>query len=261
MSLSMQHFVFAVNLVNKISFNGENWVLDTGATDHIIHSITLFTKITSTISTFIQLPDGEKVTVIHMGTIQVTSTLTLENVLCVPSFSFNLISVNKLTKSLSCCLVFLSNFCFIQDLSCWKTIKVGKLHNNLYLLQALPDCTSISRASSILQFVFSSLVHSISTVPVLSKPYLWHLRLGHVSDNKLSNLHNHLPNIIQFQSKKDCVLCPIVKQKKLPFPSFNHISHNAFDIVHCDVWGRFVKSTQEGYKYFLTLVNDTTRST
>ena len=146
----MQHFMFVVNPVNKTAFNDETWVLDTRATNHTIHSITLFTKITSSISTFVQLPNGEKVTVTHMGTIQVTSSLVLENVLCVPFLSFNLISIRKLTKSLSCCLVFLSNFCFIQDLSCWKMIGMGKLHNNLYLLQASPDCTSISRASSIL---------------------------------------------------------------------------------------------------------------
>ena len=135
------------------------------------------------------------------------------------------------------------------------------MHNNLYLLQVSPDCKSISGVSSILQSVFDSLVNSVSNVLVVSKPFLWHLRLGHVSDNKLNTLHNHLPDVIQFQSNKDCVLCPIAKQKKLPFPSFNHISSNAFDIVHCDVWGPFVKPTQEGFKYFLTLVDDATRST
>jgi len=86
----------------------------------------------------------------HIGTIQVTSTLVLENFLCVPSFSFNLISISKLTKSLSCCLVFLSNFCSIQDLSYWKMIGVGKLHNNLYLLQASTNYKFVSGVSSIL---------------------------------------------------------------------------------------------------------------
>ena len=74
-------------------------------------------------------------------------------------------------------------------------------------------------------------------------------------------MHNSLPDVIQFRSNKNCVLYPIAKQKKLHFPSFNHIFDNAFDIVHCDVWSPFVKSTQEGYKYFLTLVDDATRST
>ncbi|XP_023920081.1 uncharacterized protein LOC112031589 [Quercus suber] len=176
MYLSMQHSVFAVNPVNMTAFNGETWVLDTGATDHIIHSISLFTKITSSISTFVQLPNGEKVTVTHIGTIQITSTLVLEN-----------------------------------DLACWKTIGVGKLHNNLYLLQAPSDCRSLSGAPSILQSIFNSLVHSVSSFPIVSKSYLWHLRLGHVSDSKLSALHNHFPDVIQFQSNKNCVLCPIAK--------------------------------------------------
>lgn len=68
-----------MNPVHKTAFNSETWVLDTGATDHIIHSVTLFTKITSSISTSVQLPNGEKVAVTHIGTIQITSTLILEN--------------------------------------------------------------------------------------------------------------------------------------------------------------------------------------
>ena len=186
----MQHSIFAFNPVHKTTFNGETWVLDTGAIDHIIHYVTLFTNITSSISIFVQLPNGEKVTVTHISTIQITSTLILNNVLCVPSFSFNLISVSKLAKCLSCCLVFLSKFCFIQDLSCWKTIGVGKLHNNLYLLQVSPDWTSISGVSSILQSVFYSLVNFVSTIPIVSKPFLWYLRLGHVADNKLKKVSN-----------------------------------------------------------------------
>ena len=59
--------------------------------NHVVHSITLFTKITTSTSTFVQLPNDEKEIVTHMGTIQVTSTLVLENVLCVPSFTFNLV--------------------------------------------------------------------------------------------------------------------------------------------------------------------------
>ena len=117
-SLDLHHSLFAVNPVNKTAYGNDARILDTGATDHIIHSLSLFTHITSSICTFVQLPNGEKVTISHIGTIQVTSTLKLENVLCVPSFNFNLISVSQLTKTLSCCLVFLSNLCFIQDLTC-----------------------------------------------------------------------------------------------------------------------------------------------
>ena len=55
---------------------------------------------------------------------------------------------------------------------------------------------------------------------------------------------------------KSCVLCPIAKQKRFSFPSYNNISDNAFDLINCDVWGPFAKFTHDGFRYFLT-----TRST
>ena len=53
----------------------------------------------------------------------------------------------------------------------------------------------------------------------------------------------------------------IAKKKRLPFPSFNHLSSNAFDLIHCDVWGPFAKCTHDGFRYFLTIVDDATRLT
>ena len=111
--LNMQHSIFAKNPINKTAYCKETWVFDTGATDHVIHSIKLFTKITSSVSSFVQLPNGERVVITHIGTIQVTTSLVLENVLCVLAFTFNLISISQLTKYLSCCFFFLSNLCFI----------------------------------------------------------------------------------------------------------------------------------------------------
>ena len=113
MCLSMKHSIFAVNPSIKIAYNQDTGVLDIGATYHIVYSIDLFTKITSSITSFVQLPNGERVAVTHIGTIQVTTSLVLENVLYVPSFTFNLISISQLTKCLSCCFIFLSNICFI----------------------------------------------------------------------------------------------------------------------------------------------------
>ena len=258
--LNMQHSIFAKNPVNKKFFGKQTWVLDIGATDHIVHSVKLITKITSSISSFVQLPNGERVVVTHIGTIQVTTSLVLENVLCVPAFTFNLISVSQLTKSLSCYFVFLSNLCFIQDISCWKTIGVGKLHNNLYLL-SITSCKLDSTISSILDSNFGTFVNNVFDILVITKPYLWHFKLGHASDAKLHALHDCIPNVSNVHSNKDCTLCPIAKQKRLPFPFFNHFSGNAFDLIHCDVWGLFAKSTHDGFRYFLTIVNDATSST
>ena len=54
----------------------------------------------------VNLPNGQSVNVTHIGCIQLTASLLLTDVLCVPVFDFNLISVSKLTPSLQCCIFF-----------------------------------------------------------------------------------------------------------------------------------------------------------
>jgi hypothetical protein len=110
---SFLHSVFSsVSTFQKASqLNNHPWILDTGATDHMICSISLFTTITASVSKLVRLPNGKFASVTHIGTVKISSTLTLTNVLCVPSFSFNLVSVSKLTKNISCCVLFLTNTC------------------------------------------------------------------------------------------------------------------------------------------------------
>ena len=113
---NLSHSIFSAQVVDRHAYKSNTWIIDTGATNHLVHSITQFTTITSIVQTCVYLPNGEEALVTHVGIVQVSSTLTLTGVLCVPSFSFNLISVSKLTMNLSCCLIFLGDCCFIQAL-------------------------------------------------------------------------------------------------------------------------------------------------
>ena len=106
-------------------------MLDIGATHHFVCSVDLLTSITTTMQSLVQLPNRVSAQVTHIGTIVLSSSLTLTNVLCVPSFSFNLLSISTFTLSQPYCLVFLSPYCFIQDLLSWKTIRVGKAVDGL----------------------------------------------------------------------------------------------------------------------------------
>ena len=56
-------------------------------------------------------------------------------------------------------------------------------------------------------------------------------------------------------------MCPLAKQKRLSFPNHNHVSPSCFDLIHVDIWGPYQVPTVEGYKYFLTLVDDHSRTT
>ena len=87
---------------------------------------------------------------------------------------------------------------------------MGKLNNNLYLLSTT-SCKSDSAVSSILDSVFGTFVNNVSDVPVITKPYLWHLRLGHASDAKLHALHDCIPDVSTAHNNKNCTLCPIAK--------------------------------------------------
>lgn len=83
--------------------------------------------------TVVTLPNGHTFLVTRIGSITLTGSLILTNVLCAPFFYFNLISISKLTLSLHCCVFFISNYFFIQDLQLWKMIGLGKRKKGLYI--------------------------------------------------------------------------------------------------------------------------------
>ena len=56
-------------------------------------------------------------------------------------------------------------------------------------------------------------------------------------------------------------MCPLAKQRSLSFPHQNNMSKEPFDLVHMDIWGPFSTESVEGYRYFLTIVDDHTRVT
>lgn len=95
----LKHYVFFAKVVNRRAFSVETWVINTGATDHIVCSMNLLTSFNEISHIVVSLPNGETIVVTHVGTIKLSSHITLTNVLCVPSFSFNFLSVSALTHS------------------------------------------------------------------------------------------------------------------------------------------------------------------
>ena len=78
--------------------------------------------------------------------------------------------------------------------------------------------------------------------------------------NKMLSLQDSLS--IFFDTCNDvCDMYPKAKQKRLPFPFNNNFSASAFDLVHGGVWGPYSIPTHEGFKYFLSIVDDATRCT
>ena len=107
----------------------------------------LFTTFQSHPSTFTDtLADGLTSCVLRSGTIHLTPLITLTFVMSLPQFSFNLISVSKLTRTLNCNISFFPDYCLIQDLSTKRIIGRGRESGDLYILDTeMPKSIACSR--------------------------------------------------------------------------------------------------------------------
>jgi hypothetical protein len=86
---------------------------------------------------------------------------------------------------------------------------------------------------------------------------MWHYRLGHPSNSKIKLIQTIVPSISCIQ-KSICPICPLAKQRKLPFPISSSFSTSVFELLHCDVWGPMAINSINGSKLFLTIVDDYT---
>ncbi|GAB2295399.1 hypothetical protein Dimus_038351 [Dionaea muscipula] len=119
-SSSPQHLTTLSGTIVGCSYsNPAHWVIDSGATDHMTYDAALL--VNSTIpptNTVIHLPNGDSAPILCIGDILLPTGLHLKNVLCIPTFKLNLISVLKLVQDMSCVVEFSANHCsIIQDQS------------------------------------------------------------------------------------------------------------------------------------------------
>ena len=95
----------------------------------------------------INLPNGETARVSHTGNISLSPNLQLNNVLCVPSFNLNLMSISKLTNNLNCYVTFYPDSCVMQDLATGKMIGSGEQFGGLYHISSSPIKSSANQVS------------------------------------------------------------------------------------------------------------------
>ncbi|GJZ94042.1 retrovirus-related pol polyprotein from transposon TNT 1-94 [Tanacetum coccineum] len=144
-------------------------------------------------------PNGTLAKVSAIGCLRLTTNVVLFDVLVVPEYNVNLMSVHKLIKDSKLFVGFDETKCYIQDLNLVKTLGSGSKARGLYLFDVKQSGESIVGLSN-------------STFVCHASKQLWHNRLGHPADQVLS------------------VLSP-------------------YKVV-----------SRDGYKYFLTVVDDYSRA-
>ncbi|KAL0307507.1 UNVERIFIED_CONTAM: hypothetical protein Scaly_2561500 [Sesamum calycinum] len=117
-------------------FLGPNsWIIDSGATAHMCANLKLMNRLKPYIAeSSVALPDGTKKHVTHCGSVTLSPDVTLNAVLYMPSFKWNLLSVSKLSSLSHITILFSSDQCVMQDQRTKRTIAVGRLVGNLYVL-------------------------------------------------------------------------------------------------------------------------------
>lgn len=73
------------------------WILDSGATDHITSSASCLVNTFALHLPPVSLPSGATAPITSTGTLHLNSYVFFKDVLCVPTFKVDLLSVGKLT--------------------------------------------------------------------------------------------------------------------------------------------------------------------
>ncbi|BBH05042.1 HXXXD-type acyl-transferase family protein [Prunus dulcis] len=217
-----------------------SWIIDTGATDHMTSSFTGLHSTKPSSQTHITSANGTTSQVMGEGSLSLTSSLSLDHVLVVPSLDYDLLSVPQIIDSLNC-----------TDLLTRTVIGCGTRRGKLYYLDLTED--SSTRLSQTHHVKGDESIR-------MKKIWLWHRRLGHASFGYLKLL---FPDLFSQFAESDfhCETCILAKSHRISYPLRLNKSSLPFMIVHSDVWGPSRVPTISGFKWFMTFIDDCTRMT
>ncbi|XP_048232867.1 uncharacterized protein LOC125370621 [Ricinus communis] len=119
---------------HSTNFHSHDWIIDSGATDHMTWDHTKLQNFVPIESQHVIVANGGHDPIFGSG----TSTLlhkTIPNILLLPDFKSNLLSVGKITRYLNCNVIFSPTLVMFQDRVIGKMIGEGYCENGLYYLQ------------------------------------------------------------------------------------------------------------------------------
>lgn len=215
--------------------NDDDWVIDSGSTEHITHSSRILQNITqSRFETPVVIPNGDAIPVEGKGECTLPGGTKIKDVLHVPKFTCNLLSVSRLSKDLQSAITFFPDICVMQKLHTRSLIGAGECKRGLYRMGLFEDRRRAMMISG----------------------DTWHRRLGHASNEKLA--------YIDFLNKasfgKSCDSYSKAKHTRLPFSNNDNKTNDCFELLHCDIWGKYCTPSFSGASYFLTIVDDFSRA-
>ncbi|KAE8653948.1 hypothetical protein F3Y22_tig00117056pilonHSYRG00559 [Hibiscus syriacus] len=201
------------------------WIIDSGCSYHITLNREWFLTYMSVNSGFVYLDDDRCCNIVGIGDVRIKmydgSVRTLSGVQHIPDLKKNLISLGTLHKN---------DFIPKADED-RETIRIVK--GALTVMKGKMTAGNIYR---LLGSTVVSGVHSIESYDDTTK--LWHMRLAHLSERGMTELHKrNLLHGVKSCKLEFCKYCVLGKQTKVHFKTAKHITEGIIDYVHSDVWG------------------------
>ncbi|KAK1425214.1 hypothetical protein QVD17_20561 [Tagetes erecta] len=238
--------MFCSNINTDLN-GSELWIVDSGANQHMVtNDSNIINGLDVTeYNLTVGHPNGTRAQIKKIGNLKINNDIVLKDVMVIPDYCVNLISVNKMAKENKLYSFFTESHCYVQDLLRKKVVMTGRELGGLYMVDPVNECEFLKCNSSVFNCSTSF--------------DLWHNRLGHPSEHVLNTLKQDL-----FLSKNclsnPCEVCHKSKQTRNVFSNSDHKSENVGDLIHLDLWGPFKLASREGYRFFLTIVDDFSRA-
>ncbi|VFR01652.1 unnamed protein product [Cuscuta campestris] len=237
-------YVIEVNMSNFTS-----WVMVTGCGYHICTSMQNLHEVRHLTEGEVQLKvgNGALVNALAVGTYVLSLPsgflLHLKNCLFVHAINRNIISVSCLDKAGfsinvkdKCLSVFRNDIYYAT----------AKMTNGLYILDL--DAT-----------VYNVDVKR-SKPNSLNLTYLWHCRLGHINEKRISKLrHSGVLDSFDLESYDVCQSCLLGKMTKAPFTGHGERASDVLGLIHSDVCGPINTEARGRFSYFVTFTDDLSR--
>jgi transposase InsO family protein len=237
-------------LSTNSNYLDKTWFIDSGASKHYTKHKEFLAKYEDVNPFSINVANGNQIDVVGKGDVilKVNNNGDIRSVLItdvyyVPNMKFNLLSVRQLEKN-NARITFENNYCNISKNN-QNVLTVCAKYNN-YIIEDLNNY----------DYETANIVKNESL-------YYWHSILGHTNINTLNNIIKqgiiHNINSNDQNTVINCKTCIRGKQHRNEINSSMVKSSGLLQIVHSDVCGPMKEPTPEGFRYFVSVIDDYSR--
>uniref|UniRef100_A0A2N9GSE2 CCHC-type domain-containing protein n=1 Tax=Fagus sylvatica TaxID=28930 RepID=A0A2N9GSE2_FAGSY len=223
-----------------------SWLLDSACSFHVTPHRNWFDTYRSINCGSVRMGNDATCTIIGMGTIKIKMSdgvvRTLEEVRHIPDMRKNLISLGTLDSK---------GYSYKSENGIMKVSK-----------GAMVVMTGQKISSNVYKLLGNTILGGVAAVAESEDDdtLLWHMRLGHMSERGMRELHKrNLLTGIKSCKLDFCKYCIMGKQCRVRFKTATHKTKGILDYVHSDIWGPVRTPSKGGAQYFMSFIDDYSR--